>query len=142
MNAQENVPLVATIVSDDDRLDFYPANFGKYFSAAETMLYSLSRRYVKEYDGGYWEFYTTTNGAFFAALKTSEAQHVVVPDNYTSEHMSAEAAGITLMLFVLGRFANARIPSHEAERFTDSFHKLRFFACRHAEAQAILTAID
>lgn len=139
---QEATVITATIVAEADRLDFYPTFFGKYFMAAENLLYVHADRYVQGYQGGYWNFYTTTNGAFFSALDTTETLHVVVADNYTSEHMSAEAVGITLTLFVLGRLLAARIPEHESERFIDSYHKLRDFALGHAEAQAILTAID
>nr|BCU00337.1 antirestriction protein [uncultured bacterium] len=142
MDTQAITSPVATLVANDDRIEFYPEHFGKYFMAAENLLYVHASRYVQGYQGGYWNFYTTTNGAFFAALDTSETLHVVIADNYTSEHMSAEAVGITLMLFVLGRLLAARIPEHESERFIDSYHKLRDFALGHAEAQAILTAID
>lgn len=142
METQENTQIVATLVADDDRIEFYPTHFGKYFMVAENLLYIHADRYVKNYQGGYWNFYTTTNGAFFAALNTTNKQHLVIADNYCSEHMSAEAAGITLMLFVLGRLLGARIPENEADRFIESYHKLREFALGHAEAPAILTAID
>ncbi len=133
---------VATIVSEDARLEFYPARFGKYYLAAENLVYVHAKRFVKGYQGGFWNYYTTSNGAFFVALDTANKLHLVIPENYTSEHMSAEAAGITLTLFVLSRFANARIPQAESERFIDGYHKLREFAVSHAEASAILTAID
>ncbi|MCY1456465.1 Antirestriction protein KlcA [compost metagenome] len=97
---------------------------------------------MQDYQGGYWNFYTLSNGGFFAALDTDKEQHVVIADNYCSERMSAEAAGVTLMLFVLGRLLAARIPENESDRFIDLYHKLREFALEHAEAQAILTAID
>ncbi|MGC6373665.1 antirestriction protein [Pseudomonas sp. S2.OTC.A_B10] len=142
MDTQVITSPVATLVADDDRIEFYPAHFGKYFMAAENLLYVHASRFVQGYQGGYWNFYTTTNGAFFAALDTTETLHVVIAENYTSEHMSAEAVGITLTLFVLGRLMNARIPEDESDRFIDSYHKLREFALGHAEAPAILTAID
>ena len=46
------------------------------------------------------------------------------------------------MHFVCGRLMAARIPGNEADRFIDLYHKLREYALGHAEAQAILTAID
>lgn len=136
-------PLVtATIVADADRLDFFPTYFGKYYMTGENLLYVHANRFVQGYQGGYWNFYTLSNGGFFAALDTDKEQHVVVADNYCSERMSAEATGVVLMLFVLGRLLAARIPGSEADRFIDLYHKLRDFAVGHAEAQAILTAID
>jgi len=139
---QESTPVTSTIVADADRLDFFPTYFGKYFMAGENLLYVHADRFVQNYQGGYWNFYTLSNGGFFAALDTDKEQHVVIADNYCSERMSAEAAGVTLMLFVLGRLLAARIPENESDRFIDLYHKLREFALEHAEAQAILTAID
>ena len=135
-------PITATVVPDSERLDFFPTYFGKYFSAGENLLYVLARKFVKDYDGGYWNFYTLSNGGFFVALDTDKKLNVVVPGNYCSELMCAESAGITLMLFVLGRLCGARIPEAEAERFIELYHKLRQYALAHAESQAILTAID
>ena len=125
MTDQENTSVNATIVADADRLDFFPTFFGKYFMAGENLLYVHADRFVEEYQGGYWNFYTLSNGGFFAALDTDKEQHVVVADNYCSERMSAEAAGVTLMLFVLGRLMAARIPGNEAERWIDLDHKPR-----------------
>lgn len=144
MTAQDQAtPIItATIVADDNRLDFFPSNFGKYYQAGEHLLYVMARRFLKDYQGGYWNFYSLSNGGFFAALDTDKAQHFVVADNYFSEHLSAQAAGITLTLFVLGRLLAARIPENEAQRFLDLYSKLLRFAQDHAESQAIMTAID
>lgn len=140
--AQDNTPIAAILVADADRLDFYPTYFGKYFMAGENLLYVHADRFIQDYNGGYWNFYTLSNGGFFAALDTDKEQHVVIADNYCSELMSAEAAGITLMLFVLGRLMCARIPENESDRLIELYHKLRDFALEHKEAQSILTAID
>ena len=139
---QSTPVIIATIVADDNRLDFYPSYFGKYYLAGENLLYVMARRFLKDYQGGFWNFYTLSNGGVFAALNTDKPQYFIVADNYFSEHMSAEAAGITLTLFVLGRLLAARIPEIEAQRFQDLYYKLRDFAIEHAESQAILTAID
>lgn len=139
---QEATVITAAIVAEADRLDFYPTFFGKYFMAGENLLYVHADRFVQNYNGGYWNFYTLSNGGFFSALDTTKEQHLVIPGNGSSERMSAEAAGVTLMLFVLGRLLAARIPENESDRFIDLYHKLRDFALEHAEAQAILNAID
>ena len=139
---QEAPTITATLVPDDARLDFYPTFLGKYFMAGENLLYVHADRFVKGYTGGYWNFLTLSNGGFYAALASDEQQHLVIPDNYCSELMSADAAGVTLTLMMLGRLLCARIPESECERLTDLYHKLRDFACGHPECQAILTAID
>ena len=139
---QEATTITAAVVAEDARLEFYPSFLGKYFMAGENLLYVHADRFVKGYTGGYWNFYTLSNGGFFAALASDEKQHLVIPDNYCSEVMGAEAAGVTLTLMMLGRLLCARIPESESERLTDLYHKLRAYALEHPEAQAILTAID
>ncbi|MBD8828985.1 antirestriction protein [Pseudomonas sp. CFBP 13602] len=139
----QDTPIVTcTIVADGDRLNFLPTFFGKYYMAAEGLLYTHARKFVQGYNGGFWNYFTLSNGGCFAALDTQETQHIVIADNYCSEHMSAEAAGITLTLFVFGRLLGANIPESESDKFIELYHKLRDFALGHPEAQSILTAID
>ncbi|WP_426811707.1 antirestriction protein (plasmid) [Pseudomonas sp. WOUb67] len=139
---QEATTITATVVAEAARLEFYPSFLGKYFMAGENLLYVHADRFVEGYTGGYWNFYTLSNGGFFAALDSDEKQHLVIPDNYCSEVMGAEAAGVTLTLMMLGRLLCARIPESESERLTDLYYKLRAYAVGHPEGQAILTAID
>lgn len=134
--------ITAKLVAEDDRLSFFPTYFGKYFMAGEKLLYAHASKFVKDYDGGYWNFYTLSNGGFFCALATDEVQHLVIADNYFSETMSAEAAGIALTLFVLGRLLSALIPDSEIVRFNDLHYRLREFVYYHPEKEAILRAID
>ncbi|WP_456293350.1 antirestriction protein [Pseudomonas sp. AK106] len=139
----QDTPLITSmIVADDDRLSFLPTFFGKYYMAGEGLLYAHADKYVKGYKGGFWNFFTLSNGGFFLALNSTQPQHVVIADNYCSEHMSAKAAGVVLTLFVLGRLLAANIPHTESDRFVELYHKLREFALDHPESQAILTAID
>ncbi|MGP5477600.1 antirestriction protein [Pseudomonas helleri] len=139
---QVDEKVTVSAVAIDERQNFYHTYFGKYYNAGESLLYRHAGIYVKGYKGGNWNFYTLSNGGFFVAIDTKEQLHFVNADNYCSEHMSAEAVGITLTLFVLGRLLSARIPESESERFTNLYHKLRDFALEHTEAQSILTAID
>jgi hypothetical protein len=55
--------------------------------------------------------------------------------------VSADAFGIIVTLFVYGALAWV---GNEAlrEKFSNHYHQLRDFAIRHAEASAILSAID
>jgi len=142
MTALNQDTITAAIVAEDARLEFYPEFLGKYFMAGENLLYVHANRFVQGYTGGHWNYYTLSNGGFFAALDSDQKQHLVIPLNYCSEVMSAEAAGVTLTLFMLGRLLCARIPQVEAERITELYYKLRDYAVGHPEGQAILTAID
>lgn len=139
---QETPIITASLVAEAYRLDYLPTYFGKYYIAGENLLYRQADLFVEGYCGGYWDFYTLSNGGFFAALNTDKQLRVVITENYFSELMSAEAAGITLTLYVLGRLSSARIPESESDRFVDLYHKLRDFALSHAESHLIMTAID
>jgi len=51
-----------------------------------------------EYKGGYWDFYTLSNGGFYMALN-SDASFDVICDNQYRGNLSADALGITACLY-------------------------------------------
>lgn len=138
----ENKPLIASTVAEDDRVGFLPQYYRRLFMAAESLTYVFADRFIQGYSGGHWNYFTVDNGAFFMAPSVSEQVHLVVAENYTSEHMSAEAAGVVITLYVLNYLTHARIPKADVERFIDFYYKLREYAADHAESPAIFTAID
>ena len=57
--------IVATLVDDENRLDFLPTFFGPRFMLhGETLIYAWMRKLCSAYNGGYWKFYTLSNGAW------------------------------------------------------------------------------
>ena len=72
------------------------------------------------------------------ALTHQTPFNVCVDTNGFEGQMSADAAGITACLFALSHLSF----QIQHESIASHFHRLRNFALEHAEASAILAAID
>ena len=86
---------------------------------------------------GYWEYCELSNVGFYMAPRMP-AVRISIDSNGYEGHLSADAAGITVCLFVFSHlsFRNRR------EVYSQHFHRLRDCALGHAEARAIFAAID
>ena len=123
---------------ESKRMEFLPKFVGKKFMKYETMIYEYLDCASEDYNGGFWEFYTLSNGGFYMAVESEKRFRMEWPDNYYEGEMSADAASIGVNLFVQNAFAW----EVDAERFTDAFHQLRDYAAEHAEAPEIFRFID
>ncbi len=124
------------LVPESQRLRFFPRIFGSKFLYGERLIYAWARGLCPDYNGGYWHFYTLDNGGFYVAPDTDQRMRVVVDGNGFDGTMSADAAGIVITLFTLGRLAE------HFESGTDHFHALRDYAREHREFPSIFSAID
>ncbi|MGF6607077.1 hypothetical protein OKW45_001977 [Paraburkholderia sp. WSM4175] len=138
--------MTVTNVSDTERPKFTPDMFGpRYFIPGEGMLFHFAEALMPDYDGGLWSFHRVSNGAMFAAPPERETWRIVVDGNYTDCEVSTEAAGIILSMFALGAIAetaHGRGDGNSTDRLADHYHLLRYYACEHPEARAILAAIN
>ena len=69
MNRQAS-PLIVTreLVSDDRRMDVVEGLFGTTFPLQlGPVFYGITDRMAGDYAGGYWSFYTLSNGGFYMA---------------------------------------------------------------------------
>jgi hypothetical protein len=99
---QQQQPVTASLVADNHRLTFLPSYFGpRLMMRGEALVYAWLRRLSEDYDGGYWNYYTLTNGGFYMAPKPDKRLRVEVDGNGFSGEMSADAAGIVATLFAL-----------------------------------------
>lgn len=115
--------------------------FGDHFPfQLEPTIFSLASRLSKEYQGGYWHFYTLSNGGFYMT-PDDEISFTVVSDNGYRGTMSADAFGITVCLYA---YSLLSFSDHKdvAEMYSRHFHLLRDYMLDHPEARAILRAID
>ena len=105
----------------------------------EPVIYGITGRMAKDYSGGYWEFYTLSNGGFYMAPAEDHVFHVTC-DNMFEGGLSAELLWITACLYAY---------SHQS--FTDGrfwrvcashFHRLQEYMFEHPEAVAILWPTD
>jgi Antirestriction protein len=125
-------------VGNDERMQMLPRHFGRDMLTVEYAVHAFMRKLASEYRGGYWTFFELSNGGFYMAPEGETTFHVSVDGNGFEGAMSADAAGITACLFALSHLSfqirNDSIANH--------YHQLRDFALEHAEAGAILAAID
>ena len=124
-------------VSDDERVNTLPRHFGRNMMRVEDSVYNYMRQLVREYRGGYWQFYELSNGGFYMAPEMERVKLEVVGNGYSGE-MSAEAAGITVCLFAFSHLSFAL----KDDAMTRHYYQLRDFAIEHAEAGEILSATD
>jgi len=132
-------PIRATIVPDDERLDFLPRHFGHLMLTVEHQVHSWLSTLSRDYTGGLWHFYSLENSGCYMAPAAPERLRIVVKNNNFVGTMSADAAGITATLFALSHlaFKYARV-----EVLSTRFLQLRDFAAEHAERRLIFQAID
>lgn len=133
-------PLTCSLVPEDRRLDFLPAQYGQAMLVVEHSIYSAAGHVIPDYRGGMWDFFEISNGGGFMAPQRSAAVRMEVPGNGYSGEMSAQAAGIVVTLTALSHLS-MRYPQW-AQEFSDRFHQLREFALDHCEQPAIFAAID
>lgn len=126
------------VVKQDERLNALPKAFGSIGLILEGRVYDNVEFLTADYRGGYWFFYTLSNGGFYMAPKTDALFRMVNPANYSDEKMSADAAGICACLFALSQMCFESDNPVLAERF----HQLRGFAAEHSEAGKIFKLID
>ena len=128
------------LVAEDQRTQVTADLFGVYFPLQlEPFIFSMASRLSEDYGGGYWLFYTLDNGGFYMA-PDSEGQFQVVSPNGWEGFMSADSMGITVCLFA---YSNLSFGTGQfSETCSEQYHMLREFMMDHAEAGAILAAID
>ncbi|WP_018234292.1 antirestriction protein [Thioalkalivibrio thiocyanodenitrificans] len=104
----------------------------------ETFIYAMMRRICPQYDGGAWDLYETSNGAFFLCLRGEGDLQIIVPSNWFEGSMSREAASITATCFAAGLYAE----SAETDQAIELLYRVREVAYAHAEREKILAALD
>ena len=138
MTDQTNTP-IATLVPEEDRGGFVPQMLpGVPLIFAENYVFDIMTNLCGQYAGGFWNYYRTSNGAFYMAPTGYGQMRLMCEGNYFDDVMSEDAAGIVASLFAL---------SHLSFRFTsdalsESYEKLREFSYTHPEAELISRAID
>ena len=130
-------PVLAMLVAQAERLDFLPRHFGRQMMTFETAVYAQMRLLSADYVGGYWEMYDLSNGGCFMAPR-GPSLRIVAPNGF-DETMDAESAGIVATLYALSALS-FKYPAVDV--FATRFDQLRDFALEHANAGAILEAID
>lgn len=142
-DTQQQQLVTASLVENNQRLTFLPSYFGPHLMIrSESLVYAWLKCLSEDYNGGYWHYYTLTNGGFYLAPNLDGHLRIVIKDNWFSGKMSADAAGIVATLFALGHLAAEYQDTDAADALIDRYHLLREFVNGHAEADSIFDAID
>lgn len=132
-------PIIATIVPEEKRLAVLPRFFSfAQMLCAEALVFAYMTKLSIDYSGGYWHYYTLSNGGFYMAPAIDVPMKIEWNGNGYSGMMTADAAGIVATLFAVNHLADET----DTDKMTELYHQLLHFACAHPEAKAILAAID
>ncbi len=134
--------ITASLVPDEQRLDFWPLHFGRIpqWIFIETHIFGWIDRFCEDYSGGIWHFHTLSNGGAFMAPEAEDDEKWMLFNsmNGNSAEMSAEAAGITVCLIEYSHHACRT----ECDAMTEHYYRLRDYALNHPESRAIFANID
>lgn len=125
----------------DRRVSHTAKLFGLQFPLRfEPYVYAVTSRLAAEYHGGYWQFYTLSNGGFYMAPHADRLFRVSCDNGYEG-NLSADALGIAACLYA---YSHLSFDCDDAfvETCTEQYHLLREYMLEHAEARGILGAID
>jgi hypothetical protein len=141
MNTQASLlPVTRELVPEDQRLAVVERLFGTAFPLQlEPVVYGITDRMTQDYPGGYWDFYTLSNGGFYMAPSEDRIFNVKCQNMYEGD-LSADALGITACLYA---YSNLSISlSDIAREYARHYHLLREYSMEHAEVAAIVAATD
>ena len=105
----------------------------------EPAVFSMAGSLAEAYQGGYWEFYTLSNGGFYMCPAADTPFHVSCENGFEGE-LSAEEFGLVCSLYAYSHLSFS--DGQFAEICAEQYHLLREFALDHESAGAILAAID
>jgi hypothetical protein len=128
------------LLNDAQRLDIPARLYGLNFSLKlEPAIYSMADMLAPAYLGGYWHFYTLSNGGWYMAPATDTIFDVSCENGFDGK-LSADALGVTACLYAYSHLSFGE--GEFAQVCAEHYHLLRPFLCEHAEAKAIFRAID
>lgn len=116
-------------VSVQKRIKLTGDLFGTYFPMQlEPFVYTITGNIAADYNGGYWEFYTLSNGGFYMA-PNSDTSFKVSCENGFEGQLSSDALGIAACLYAYSHlsFGNGGF----AEVCATQFHWLRDYMLEH-----------
>lgn len=109
--------ITARQVPESQRLDVADRHFGIRFPLQfEPMVYRFAEQLAESYTGGYWQFYSLSNGGFYMAPDLDESFGVLADNGFTEDNFG--------------------------QRCAKNYGRLLDFALKHPEANVIRAAID
>lgn len=139
--------ITATLVTENNRLKFLPTHFGNAMISAESFAFTFTEKHLEDYDGGLWDYYEVSNGAFFMAPQFDGSRNFTYADNFTDIDVESKTYGIICTLFLLSAICGEAFRQRNFAR-TDQFAKktdlLKDYVATlpQSERRKIYSAID
>lgn len=139
-NTNDGQTITRTLVAEADRMAFVDKLFGlSYVLKLEPIVFRFAEQLAENYDYGYWEFFSLSNGGFYMAPR-SETVFNVSADNGFEGQMTGDALGIVACLYA---FSNLSFDAGAfAQTCAEHYHLLREYIFGHVEVRSILRAVD
>ena len=129
------------LVPDNLRMKTVNDLFGLYFPMRiEPFIYAMAEELGHEYRGGWWQFYTISNGGFYMAPDFDGMFNVSCENGFEGP-MSGDSLGITACLY---SYSHLSFSDNEglASICTSHYHLLRDYAFESPQVVSIMQAID
>ena len=136
--------IVATLVAEEDKINFLPEHFGKAFLRLEMMVYGLARKFCEDHQGGYWDFFHLSNEGGYLGLDTTRRLTLSTPNGFFRPNVNGNTFGIIISLYAINWLSHdlAERGHEAAPLLCDQYERLHDFACQHQDVNLILRAID
>ena len=105
----------------------------------EPTVFSFADHMAENYSGGYWDFFTLSNGGFYMHPRSDEPFNVSCENGHEGS-LSGDALGIVVCLYAYSHLSFCGGGFDEV--CAEHYHLLREFALNHPEAGGIFSAID
>ncbi len=136
----DTTTITRQLVADGQRITITADIFGMNFPMQlEPYVFTITSHLSREYHGGYWQFYTLSNGGFYMTPITDRIFHVSCENGFEG-NLSADALGITACLYAYSHLSFG--DGDFAETCAAQYHLLRDYMLKGPEARDILRAID
>lgn len=132
--------IIHQLLDDDQRLSISAEIFGYDFVKLEMTVYAITDNLSPEYNGGFWKFFSLSNGGFYMS-PDFDGNFSVTCENGFSGSVSGDALGVIACLYA---YSHLSFSGNEgiAEVYSRQYHLLREFIFQHPEVESILRAID
>jgi hypothetical protein len=130
--------VTATLVTgDDERLQCLPRIAGIRCTLLENTIYDMLGMVCTDYAGGYWDFFTLSNGGFYMAPKTIKTFRLTCENMFEAE-VDANTAGLIACGLAYSHLSFIK----GGQCFADAYHRLSEFIFQHPEVGTIRAALD
>jgi len=134
-------PVSIEVVPEDQRLAISKKLFGNLFPLAiESAIYTFADHLCTHYKGGYWDFYSLSNGGFYMAPDQSDDFHVVCSNQFVGD-LSPNEFGMTACCYAYSHLSFSDVKSL-SQLSAKHYHLLRDAIMDHPDGPKILAACD